>query len=464
MLQGDGVYSRYIPNLPKGKFSVNIFVEGNIGQFKFARHLRLGIVNVVSSTPNEDSISPSRIVDLRMAVLPDTPSKVSFTWTAPGNDFDFGIADRYMVKVGPTPDLERGEFSYIEDWPEPLPASSIQQHTLDWNIYDTVRYVGLFALDEEGNTSPISNVVSVFVPHPPTTTAAPSVFHSVHVSSPSEITEKNSIYYPTSGMNLIIIIALCVVGLFLLISVVVCIVSRQKKKTDKKASDIPKAFNPNVSGSNEKNFSDRTDSKESIKKEFISPVESWSASQLLGGHQDNKRSSMSARSDDNSDHSDSTKKSYTGFSATNDFYGSSAHFPYNTPPYPENYPPPSESYPTPTEGYPTPTEGYPSTEVYPPEGYPVPSESRSYVSSPPSESFLSVSCDLLPVSHGPPGYSAYPGYDATLRAGGKVPPPIPPKPRVMYNPEPYQFDSQDSSSASPSITGQEKRVRNVTMV
>ena len=136
MLQGDGVYSRYIPNLISGKFSVTILVEGTIGQFKCARHLRLGIINVVESTMKVDSVSPSRVVDFRMAVLPDTPSKVSFTWTAPGNDFDFGITSRYLVKVGPTPDLENGEFSYIEDWPEPLPASSIQQHTLNWNIYD----------------------------------------------------------------------------------------------------------------------------------------------------------------------------------------------------------------------------------------------------------------------------------------------------------------------------------------
>lgn len=459
-MQGDGVYSRFVPSLPTGKFSVTIFVEGTIGQYSFSRHVRLGVVNVVAPTPATDAISPSRIVDFRMAFLPGTPNKISFTWTAPGDDYDFGTADRYMVKVGSTPDLEHGEFSYLEDWPAPLESGAIQQHTAEWTSYDTVSYVGIYAIDKDGNTPALSNLVSVYIPSPPTTTPAPSLFfQSVYASNSSAVRDGNGTpLMAVTNLKLIIIIAGCIVGLLVFCALAYCVCVAQKPK-NKKSSDIPSTFNGEVVIPNEKKFSDRTDSNESIKKEFISPVESWSASQLLSSHQENKRGSVSARSDGTSDHSDSTKKSYTGYSANNDFYGNPSHFQYNHGMYPENYPPPStDSYPTPTEGYPTPTD------VYPPEGYPMPSETRSYVSSPPSESFLSVSCDLIPGTHGPPGYSAYPPYDTTTLRSGKVPPPIPPKPKVMYSPEPYQFDSQDSSSGSPSIVGAEKRVRNVTMV
>ncbi|KAF2366642.1 Calcium-activated chloride channel N-terminal [Trinorchestia longiramus] len=460
MTQGDGVYSRFVPNLITGKFSVTIYVEGTIGQYSFARHVRLGVLNVISSTPTVDAIPPARVVDLRMSFLPGTPNQISFTWTAPGNDFDYGTADRYMVKVGPTPDLENGEYSYLEDWPSPLESSTIQQHALEWTKYDSVSYVGIYAVDEERNTPSLSNLVTVFIPAPPTTTASPSLFYqSVYTSNTSEVRDGSATLLASGpNLKLIIIIVAGIVGVLVIGGIAYCACASQKPKKNKKANEVPPTFNGQVVIPDEKKFTDRTDSSESIKKEFMSPVESWSASQLLSSHQENKRGSMSARSDGTSDHSDSTKKSYAGFSANNDFYGSPNHFQYTHGMYPESYPPPStDSYPTPTEGYPTPTE------VYPPEGYPISSETRSYVSSPPSESFLSVSCDLIPGTHGPPGYSAYPGYDATLRSG-KVPPPIPPKPKVMYSPEPYPFDSQDSSSGSPSIAGAEKRVRNVTMV
>ncbi|XP_018012882.1 calcium-activated chloride channel regulator 1 [Hyalella azteca] len=458
MMSGDGVYSRYVPNLTTGKFSVTIYVEGTLGQYSFARHVRLGVLNIISSTPDVDAIPPARVVDLRMAFLPGTTNQISFTWTAPGNDFDYGTADRYMVKVGPTPDLEDGEYSFLENWPAPLEASTIQQHTIEWANYDTVSYVGIYAVDEEGNTPSLSNLVTVFIPAPPTTTAS-SRFFELMDSNTSPVRDGSATpLMAGTNLKLVIIISGCVVGLLVVCALTYCACVAQKPKKNKKAGEIPATFNGQVIIPDEKKFTDRTDSNESIKKEFMRPVESWSASQLLSSHQGNKRGSVSARSDGTSDHSDSTKKSYTGFSANNDFYGSPNHFQYGHAIYPDSYPPPStDSYPTPTEGYPTPSEMYPN------EGYPLPSETRSYVSSPPSESFLSVSCDLIPGTHGPPGYSAYPGYDTTLRSG-KVPPPIPPKPKVMYSPEPYQFDSQDSSSGSPSMAGAEKRVRNVTMV
>ena len=463
MTRGDGVFSRFIPNLEPGKYKIVIKITGSVGGSKFARHVRLGVIDVIGNLLPEDTTSPARIVDLRTNVIPNSNGQITFTWTAPGEDFDYGVADRYIVLTSThRRDLIDGGAKLLEGWPKPLPASSIQQHTITWSNVDTVYYVALYAIDEEGNTAPVSNIVPVYVSAPPTTTFYPSTASSavpsVNISAIKD--GSGSPVLAALDTKKIAVVFGCIGGFIIVIMMIICYCTAAHKRNRKaaaakKVQEVQNGYNVTVTVGTKPEFSDGKDPiKDGIKKEYLSPVESWSASQLLSNHQD-KRGSMSGRSDNNSDHSGSTKKSYGGSSGQADFYGNSSQYPYTHPGYTEHYPAPSDGYPTPTESYPS-------------EGYPVPSEARSYVSSQPSDSFLSVSCDLIPSAHGPPGYSAYPPYDGSLRST-KVPPPIPPKPKVMYNPEPYMYDnhnhdSNDGSSSTPSSLGNEKRVRNVTMV
>ena len=451
MLQGDGVYSRYVPSLPTGKFSIVIYIEGMLGDYTFVRHLNLGIINVFASPSYTDKIAPARIVDLRSSVLPNTQNQVSFTWTAPGGDFDFGIAKNYVAKVSQSRDMDNGQYSFIDNWPQPLPAYSIQQHTIEWTSFDVVNYVGIYSMDEAGNISPISNLVSISIPS--ITTVAPPP--ELHASSEEDSgttggdTSASRILQSTQ-LTTIVYIVLTVVGILVLCLTICCFVAKYNKGSGKSVDD-PDNFVKDINASNEKNPSGQLDTSVNMKKEFMSPVESWSASQLLDSHKDTKRSSYSTRSDDASEHSSDSKKSYSGFSATNDFYGTPIQFQYNHGAYMENYPIITNS------NYPTPTEGYhpPPSELYLRDDF---SSNDNRISSPQSDSFLSVSCDIPPVSHGPPGYQSC---GNTLRSS-KVPPPIPPKPKGAYSTEPLQYDVEDGQDNS--ANGSERRVRNVTMV
>ncbi|XP_042214205.1 calcium-activated chloride channel regulator 1-like [Homarus americanus] len=468
MAQGDGVYSRYVPGLELGKYSIMVRVQGEVEGNEFARHVRLGMVDVVGTKPSPDALPPARVVDLRATLLPDTANQVSFTWTAPGGDLDYGTADRYVVMTSQNQrDLVEGGGTLLEGWPTPLASPAVQQHTITWQEYNTVNYLTLYAVDEEGNTAALSNIVTVFVPAPPTTTPSPpSLAPPVVPANTSTVREGTGapVLAALDTRQLAVVFG-CVGGFIVVVAIIVCYCTtahrrHRKSAAAKKVHEVQDAYSVTVTvASKGTEFPDGKEAlKDGIKKEYISPVESWSASQLLSSHQDSKRGSVSARSDNTSDHSASTKKSYGGSSGAMDYYGEASQYQYRHAGYPDHYPTPSDGYPTPTEGYPTPPEGYPN------EGYPVPLEARSYISSQPSDSFLSVSCDLLPSSNGPPAYAAYPSYDSSLRST-KVPPPIPPKPKVLYTPEPYIYDthSLDPHSSTPSVAS-EKRVRNVTMV
>ncbi|KAG0710176.1 Calcium-activated chloride channel regulator 1 [Chionoecetes opilio] len=465
MRRGDGVYSRVVPGLAAGTYSVLVEVQGENQGSKFARHVRVGLVDVVGSAPPRDTLPPARVVDLRASLLPDTNNQVAFTWTAPGGDLDYGVASRYVVKVAHDQrELLEGGGAMLEDWPAPLAPPAVQQHTVAWREYQRVGYLALYAVDEVGNTAALGNVVIVYIPAPPTTTAAPSpsVAPALAANTSAVLEGSGAPVLASLDSRQLAVVFGCLGGFLVVVAVVVCYCTaahrrHRKAAATKKVHDVQDAYSVTVTVASK--GTDFPDSKDGLKKEYISPVESWSASQLLGpGHAGAKRGSVSARSDNSSDHSASTKKSYGGSSGPAEYYGEAGQYPYRHPGYPDHYPAPGDGYPTPTEGFPPVAEGYPA------EAYAVPLEARSYISSQPSDSFLSVSCDLPPSSSGPPAYAAYPAYDSSLRSV-KVPPPIPPKPKVLYTPEPYGYDntSLDPHSSTPSVAS-EKRVRNVTMV
>ncbi|XP_042891198.1 calcium-activated chloride channel regulator 1-like [Penaeus japonicus] len=495
MALADGVYSRFVPALPAAKYSVRVDVEGEVEGEVFTRHVRLGVVDVVGVLPALDVIPPARVVDLRASVLEGSGGRVAFTWTAPGGDMDYGVADRYVVMASRSPaQLREGGGRLLEGWAAPLAAPALQQHTLLWPDFGVVHYVALYAVDEHGNTGALSNIVSVYVPAPPSTTPVPSPSQPpvapVNISAVREAGVGAPVLATLDTRQLAVVFG-CVGGFVALVAIVACycLATHRRHRKSAQAKKVHEAYAVAVATPTKmgppQDFPDggKAATKDALGKDYMSPVESWSASQLLSSRHDAKRGSMSARSDDASDHSGSTKKSYGDSSAGNDYYGETnpypyrhdaflGHYPSPADQYPvpaDHYPTPSQGYPTPTEGYPSPSEGYPTTptDLYPSEGFPVPAEARSYVSSPPSESFLSVSCEMLPSSHGPPAYAAYPSYDASLRSStsSKVPPPIPPKPKLVYTPEPYIYDAHAHEAPAPaSLLAAEKRVRNITMV
>ena len=448
----DGIYSRILPHLNAGKYSVSVRIEGKVRQVYFTRLLRLGVINVRIDPHPVDAIPPSRIVDLRASVLPGLPSKVSFTWTAPGNDYDRGRANKYLVRMSLTPDLQKG-LLFGDDWTAPLEAFTVQHHTVTWPYLDTVTYVSILAMDHFGNKSPLSNVVSIFIASPPTTTTHSYSFFPGISGDDGHFEQISTANGEAFNLQLILIISGCVVALIVVVGFSYCLCLIKGGQIKEKSPVASSSYRGGVIANGHGTFSTkRTNSNESIKKEFLSPHESWTPSQLLNGHKDATMGSVSAGSDGMSDYSDSIKKSYNACS-NNVYYGSNPtnDYQYQTAGYTEVHP---ESYP---ENYPANT-GY-QAQAY---GYPINNDYNEYVSAPQCDNYPSVDGELSP---GPPGYPGYPDSypdNGTLRRG-KMPPSIPPKPSAVHSHEPHQFELQDHSNP-PSIASSEKRLRNVTMV
>ncbi|ROT62611.1 hypothetical protein C7M84_019539 [Penaeus vannamei] len=444
MARADGVYSRYVPGLAAAKYSVRVDVEGEVEGELFTRHVRLGVVDVVGVVPALDVLPPARVVDLRASVLAGSGGRVAFSWTAPGGDLDYGVADRYVVMASRIPaQLREGGGRMLEGWPGPCPRPPAAAHSALAGLRRGAlrgavcgRRAGQHGRPQQRGKCVRARAA---LHHARAPTLAASGAPRQHVGREGGRRRRACAGRPRHApagrgvrplrggfVALVALVAYCLAAH-----------RRQRRSAQaKKAHEVHEAYAVAVATPTKlgppQDFPDggKAPAKDALGKDYMSPVESWSASQLLSSRHDPKRGSLSARSDGASDHSESTKKSYGDSSAAHDYYADTGAYPYRhdaflghypgpADQYPapaDHYPPPAHAYPTPADGYPAPSEGYPATptDLYPSEGFPA--EARPYVSSPPSESFLSVSCEMLPPSHGPPAYAAYPSYDASLRS------------------------------------------------
>ncbi|CAL4126820.1 unnamed protein product [Meganyctiphanes norvegica] len=211
---GDGVYSRYLPyvrhqRILPGHYELTVSANNNDGlavkpvnnvltrgsynylesnekgaccgsNIKydhmtplsvFQQSVTYGVIGIISQV-SEDTFPPNRILDLH-ALVNKTTQEVSLRWTAPGDDYDWGIAENYEAILASSWS-EAMVFSgqKISGMPSPSSAGIEQSVNILLEIYDRVIYVALRASDDAGNHGAVSNIVTIIVPHPPTTTTA----------------------------------------------------------------------------------------------------------------------------------------------------------------------------------------------------------------------------------------------------------------------------------------------------
>ncbi|XP_048028179.1 calcium-activated chloride channel regulator 1-like [Megalobrama amblycephala] len=207
----DGVYSRYFTQMKKGRSSLKVRVKNLDGQARFTVQKRDGapyvpgyVVNgVVELNPPKPPVSeeplevgrftrtatgesfevdftgstppnfpPNRITDLSAEIQEDS---VFLSWTAPGEDLDYGTAKSYEIRWSYDLQMLRENFSnaHVVNTAavSPLEAGSVEQHSfnLSFTIQNgTTLFFAVQSEDKQNAKSETSNIAqaSKILPDP----------------------------------------------------------------------------------------------------------------------------------------------------------------------------------------------------------------------------------------------------------------------------------------------------------
>lgn len=126
------------------------------------------VVAPAPEPPPSDQIAPDPVTDLA-AVSRYT---ATLTWTATGDDSTTGIASEYRIRYSTEPLglLTPGGWnaaSRVPDVLDPSPAGTFQTFEVVGLENETTYYFGLTVMDEEGNSSGISNIAAATTRGPP---------------------------------------------------------------------------------------------------------------------------------------------------------------------------------------------------------------------------------------------------------------------------------------------------------
>lgn len=327
-----------------------------------------------------------------------------------------------------------GQGTKIQDWSTPLSPGMESEHTLTWNRYDTLFYVALRAISRSGQSGQWSNIVSVYMAYPSSSTTeintrgstqagatgkSPSVLGPALYDEPKTNFSTIDIFMIVGAASGVIIIVAIVAGYL------TCM-SRKRRQQSKKVKDTLDSVTIAVPPHDPESETDSINKQPaesmamtetpSIGQRPLSPVQSWTASKLLAEHE--KRCPSEA--------------------------GVGNEIPDLGVPYHPH-----------TFYYHTPNGNYIEDTI--------PIDSGSMISTQPSDSLLVYKVDssttesLRPASS-PPAANTPISWDASRMRPmmNKVPPPTLPKPSVTV--------PLDLCAGNTGTLGHERRRRNVTQV
>ena len=118
---------------------------------------------------NSDKISPSQIGDLTLEVDHEL-DQLTFTFTAPGDDFDHGHVEKYnVIAMRDRKDMfneslvASEDFTFLEFRSEKEAGQRVS-FLISFDIYNEDIFLAVVGVDEAGNQGRVSNVVKVFLP------------------------------------------------------------------------------------------------------------------------------------------------------------------------------------------------------------------------------------------------------------------------------------------------------------
>lgn len=111
-----------------------------------------------------DVTPPAAVTNLGIAGL--SSMSVTLTWTAPGDDGNLGTASSYVIKYLDQPITPANFASAVTvlNPPGPKPAGSVETFEVKGLLANKTYFFALKTLDEAGNVSDLSNVVSAVTP------------------------------------------------------------------------------------------------------------------------------------------------------------------------------------------------------------------------------------------------------------------------------------------------------------
>ena len=119
-----------------------------------------GLSNIASGATGPEESAPANIADLQAVY--STSSSIAFTWTAPGDDGNVGIASQYEMRYSTVPitEINWASATLVTGIPAPQPAGSDESFTIENLEMSTTYYIAVKTADEVPNWSALSNIAS----------------------------------------------------------------------------------------------------------------------------------------------------------------------------------------------------------------------------------------------------------------------------------------------------------------
>ena len=245
-----GFYSvKIVARNHEGRASVATSIGGGCGETRvelipslhFTRYLRIpsfflsqGVrFSIKDGVPvRKDVYPPARITDLRVSGMSDLSLELS--WTASGDNLDLGSAAKYELRWSEartelvTEEQFFNQASALEDTQLPVPSKFGSLETVNVTVpkVNSLLYIAVVAVDSEGNTSPVSNILPVFL-RQEVVTESTSGLASDLLTSVSSLTLPE---VSSTAWVYILSISLATVSLIIIMLVVIIIRRRRMRK------------------------------------------------------------------------------------------------------------------------------------------------------------------------------------------------------------------------------------------
>ena len=202
-------------------------------RFSVAPSFHLGSVseNYVSSglLQRRDSLPPSRITDFKLANYFNNSLFLTLAWTAPGDDFTAGRAFRYEIRCFTAREAlsqdnfgEQGILVHSSLVPSPEDPGTEQRCTVTVPWPEEVFYYAIVGFDAAGNRGQVSNIISVYVTEPVTTTTEESTTKFLNMKDVSKTLPLKSFIHSESLMYIIAgIISFILIVIVIILTVII---------------------------------------------------------------------------------------------------------------------------------------------------------------------------------------------------------------------------------------------------